>query len=197
MKQVCVVLVAVLLAGCAAVHRPRALSPAQQAVVAQNRLPRLVLGITRTEKPAYINTASDELINTLVRTGLFEEINYTSLLDKDPDLVLDVHTERQAVHCLTGPGLLGILGLGFIPIPLPDEDHSHSFSFRRPEGSDGVRTDLDQHSTRVVGWLVEPINILPNWSRRFDENRQADRLKYEIISRQEDILRLIGKEDKE
>jgi hypothetical protein len=196
MKIILGVLIALSLVSCTTVHRPRALSPAERAIVAENCLPPLVLGIIPPEEPVQIGIANDKLISALTRTGLFEEIDYTSLLAHQPDLVLDVHTDRQVFYCLTGPGTLAILGLGLIPIPLYDEDHSHSFSFRQPAGSDSILTNLDQRSTRVVGWLVGPINILPNWSRRFDEYRHADRLKYEIISRQEEILGLIGKKDK-
>jgi hypothetical protein len=101
------------------------------------------------------------LIRSMRASGLYREVDFEGQLACAPDLVIEVHDNPQLGTC-DADAPMALLYLGIIPVWYTC-DGGHYFS--RVDG-ETQRFEFPWHETRLFGWFMPFLNLLPGWTRR-------------------------------
>ncbi|WP_205743358.1 hypothetical protein [Geobacter sp. FeAm09] len=123
------------------------------------------------------------------QSGLFKEVNLVEKLERKPNLIAELEAVSNRPMCATGEASLMIMTLGIVP--LSNDDQTYSFRIRSTKSSDGLPIGFTYIQKSYFGSLINLLNLSSNWSRTPQGHRNIDLLAFELVSRKEDVLRLV------
>lgn len=123
---------------------------------------------------------SDRLIESLRRTNLFKEVNYTDKLSEAPVLVVKIN---RAVYGSAAIPIFTAITLGFFPTWI-EEEHGNSFTILWAGSDKSVSVNSVYKGYTVLGWISGLLNLLPDRTSGDSKTHQQyyDRLAYDVIS---------------
>ncbi len=174
-------LISMALAGCASETLPPRLSDEQLKAIAATHF-KATVGVRRYRAPVY----SDNLIEYLHKTGLFDKVDSLDAFKTPPAFIASVD---EGIYGTPTIPILTFISFGFIPTSV-DEDHGVVFSLTpRAEPKTRIAINFRYRGPSVLGWWALIEGALPDqtWGAADSHRRFIESLAWHIVRHEKQL----------
>ena len=162
--------------------------------VSVNTFPKVVLGVTSTNRPGVRSSPNPYLEQQFVdianRSGLFKEVRLLSELHSQPDLIANIYRDYPQAPQVQ-QYLIAMITLGIVPTP-DTYDDSMSFDLMRPNSTALVHIEFQAITSKIFGWFAWCWNITNNRQLKYDDEGYLNIFRSMVLSKSKEIRDILA-----